>query len=149
MLLVFGGFMIFGRLIPPDMFYKLPLRVLLQLGGADYATYLLLMVMVFFVYTAINIAKEEKPRLLMIAWLAIALLNMGDILLNVYYFNTQTPPAIEKSVHFSIDINMEYAALLMYYLLRMIYPACWVIVSCISLRKILKERQRNVSVETA
>jgi hypothetical protein len=142
MLLVFGCAVFFSRFVPADMIYKLPLRVLLVLGGAEYATPLVIMVMVFFVYVAINIHKEEKPKLLTSAWLAIALLNIGDILLNAYYYNTWSSPDVSENAS-SVDIAMEHVLVQISYLYQMIYPACWVIVSCISLIKIIKERHKE------
>lgn len=151
MLLVFGVAILFSRFMPADMFYKLPLRVLLA-PGPDYASYLILMVMVLFVYVAINIHKEEKPWLLMSAWLAIALLNAGDILLNAYYYNTFSLPDVNSNSSITADILMdklmEHAILRVSYLYQMIYPAFWVIVSSISLIKIMKERQHSGSAET-
>jgi hypothetical protein len=104
-----------------------------------------LIVMAAFLAIAIfKINKEKNNWWLTAVWSVIVAVNVVEVIWLAYLFvNFQVPelaadtPAVVKAI-------VEHTKNPQHYLINMIYPACWIIISNLSLYKIRKEKRKLV-----
>ncbi|MCS3797259.1 hypothetical protein [Niastella sp. OAS944] len=96
------------------------------------------------IFAIISINKEKQTSWLTAVWVAIVVLNVAEVLWNAYlYINYKVPElAADNPTH--IKLILEHTINPRNYLTNMIYPACWVLISALSLVKIRREKLRQV-----
>jgi hypothetical protein len=97
----------------------------------------------FLIFAIIRVNKEKQTTWLTAVWTVIVVLNIAEMVWNAYlYINYQVPElAADTTEH--VKIILQHTVNPKNYLTNMIYPACWVLISALSLVKIRKEKQRQ------
>lgn len=97
----------------------------------------------FLIFAIFRINKEKQNTWLTALWTIIVLLNIAEVVWNAYlYVNYQVPElAADTTQH--VKLILEHTTSARSYLGNMIYPACWVLISALSLVKIKKEKKRQ------
>ena len=134
--LYFTGFISETRLMPTgiiDISYN-----------ANYRMVKFICVAAFLAFAIYRINREKHTTWLSAVWTIIVLLNIAEVVWNAYlYVNYQVPElAADTTEH--VKLILEHTINPKNYLTNMIYPACWLLISALSLVKIKKEKQRQV-----
>jgi hypothetical protein len=97
----------------------------------------------FLIFAIFRINKDKNNTWLTAVWTIIVVLNIAEVVWNAYlYVNYQVPElAVNTTKH--VKLILEHTTNPGSYLGNMIYPACWVLISALSLVKIKKEKQRQ------
>ena len=97
-------------------------------------------------FTIYKINKEKYTHWLTAAWVIIALLNIGEIIWQGFYYISWEEPVISANTNTpdTVRVILEHTMNRSNYLSNMIYPACWILLSVLSLVKIRKEKIRQV-----
>jgi len=127
------------RFFKLNFFDWIPIQFLKVAGTGNTTNLLILLTMFFFVMSIAKIRTEKNARYLTINWLLYGLFSFAYIGYLVYEYAAWTPA---PETHHGLDIKLFYDRT--YLLKQMIYPELWVLVSCISLWKIRKEKRRFV-----
>ncbi len=122
-----------------DFFDWIPIQFLKVASTGTTTNLLILLTMCFFVLSVAKIRTEKNARYLTLNWLLYGLFSMAYIGYLVYEYARWTPT---PELHHGLDIKLFYDRT--YLLKQMIYPELWVLVSCIGLWKIRKEKRRLV-----
>jgi hypothetical protein len=95
------------------------------------------------IFAIIRVNKEKQTTWLTAVWTVIVVLNIAEMVWNAYlYINYQVPElAADTTEH--VKIILQHTVNPKNYLTNMIYPACWVLISALSLVKIRKEKPRQ------
>ena len=111
--------------------------------NANHRLVKLICLAVFLVFAIYRINKEKHNTWLTAVWTVIVFVNIAEVVWNAYlYVNYQVPElAADTTEH--VKLILEHTVNPKSYLTNMIYPACWVLVSALSLVKIKKEKQRQ------
>jgi hypothetical protein len=98
------------------------------------------------VFAIIKINKEKHTNWLTAVWVIIALLNIGEIIWQGFYYISWEEPVISANTNVpdTVKVILEHTNYKNNHLSNMIYPACWVLISFLSLVKIRKEKLRQV-----
>jgi len=113
------------RFFKINFFDWIPIQFLKVAGTGNTTNLLILLAMFFFVMSIAKIRTEKNARFLTINWLLYGLLSAAYIFWLAY-------------LYMLLKESMSRSA----YMKQMIYPFCWVLVSCISVWKIRKEKRR-------
>ncbi len=124
------------RLIPTgliDISYEAGNRIIKLIGMA-----------VFVAIAFYKINKEKNNWWLTAVWAIIVALNAAEVIWLAYlYINYQVPelaadtPAVVKAI-------VEHTENPQHYIINMIYPCCWILISALCLAKIRKEKRKLV-----
>jgi hypothetical protein len=116
------------RFFKLGFFDWIPIQFLKVAGTGNTTNLLILLTMGFFVMSIAKIRTEKNARYLTLNWLLYGLLSAAYIGWLVY-LTSLLPEPLGRSA----------------YLKQMIYPELWVLVSCITVWKIRKEKRRLAS----
>ena len=92
----------------------------------------------------IRINKEKHTVWLTSVWAVIVALNVAEMVWNIYLYINYEVPELAADTPKHVKLILEQTINPRSYLTNMIYPACWVLISALSLVKIRKEKLRQV-----
>jgi len=123
-----------------SFFDWVPIQFLKVAGNGNTTNLLILLTMVFFVFSITRIRTEKNTKFLSAVWLIIGLFSAAFVCWLAYlYLLWNAPVNNQQNIP---GLVIKPAAPVNFYLKEMIYPLLWVVVCCISLWKIRKEKRR-------
>jgi hypothetical protein len=128
-----------------SFFDWVPIQFLKVAGNANTINLLIFLTMIFFVVSITKIRTEKNARMLTLNWLLIGLFSIAYIGWLAYLYMNWKEPVINENASPVQKIIMTHIMSRSGYTKQIIYPTCWVLVACISLWKIKKERRRMLS----
>lgn len=102
----------------------------------------LIAVAVFLAVAIIKINKEKNNWWLTAVWSVIVALNAAAIVWQACLYISYKVPEIGAGTPAVVKAIIEHTGNPQHYLVNMIYPFCWVILSGLSLNKIRKEKRK-------
>jgi len=124
-----------------DFFDWVPIQFLKIAGNGNTTNLLILLMMIFFVTSITKIHIEKNARFLTLNWLLIGLFSVAFMGWLTYLYMAWEEP-VKKNPTSLLQINVDLHLVRDFYLKQMIYPFLWVVVCCISLWKIKKEKRK-------
>jgi hypothetical protein len=103
----------------------------------------LICIAVFLIIAIIRINKEKQTTWLTAVWMVIVLLNIAEVVWNAYLYVNYQVPELAADTPKHVKLILERTNNPSRYLGNMIYPACWVLISALSLAKLKREKQRQ------
>lgn len=98
----------------------------------------------FLIFVIIRINKEKQTSWLTAIWALIVVLNVAEVLWNAYLYVNFKVPELAADTPEKVKFILGHTINPKNYLTNMICPACWVLISALSLVKIRKEKQLQV-----
>ena len=112
--------------------------------NARYRIIKLICLAAFLVFAGIRINKEKQNAWLSAVWVIIVVLNVAEVVWNGYLYINYKVPEFAANTPEKVKFILEHTINPKMYLTNMIYPACWVLISALSLAKIRREKLRQV-----
>lgn len=114
--------------------------------NAPYRVVKLIALAACIIFTIIRINKEKHSTWLAATWVVIVVLNAGEIIWQGYYYFSWQEPVVSADINTPDTVRtiLEHTMSRNYHLSNMIYPACWVLISALSLVKVRREKLRQV-----
>jgi hypothetical protein len=112
--------------------------------NAKYRIIKLICLAAFLIVAGIRINKEKQNAWLSAVWVIIVVLNVAEVVWNGYLYINYKVPEFAASNPEQVKFILEHTINPKNYLTNMIYPACWVLISALSLAKIRREKLRQV-----
>lgn len=112
--------------------------------NASYRLAKIICLAAFLMFAIFRISKEKHTVWLSSVWAVIVVLNLAEMVWNIYLYINYEVPELAADTPKHVKLILERTINPRNYLTNMIYPACWVLISALSLVKIRREKQRQV-----
>lgn len=127
-----------SQVLPDGLLLMLPKTSMLTIS---------VILLLFYIISAVKIWKGENAHVLKAVWIVIAVLSIPDVVWQALLFLVWIPLFTRQ------DFSREgiFSSILIAFMLNVtiIKPLFWAIVSCMSLVKIRRENKRRLALETA
>lgn len=127
------------HILPDGLVLMLPKTLMLTIS---------VVLLLFYIISAIKIWKGENTHVLKAVWIVIAALSITDVIWQALMFLVWLPLFTKPDAFSGEGI---FRSILLAFMLNvtLITPLFWAIVSCMSLVKIRREKKRRLALQTA